>query len=118
MTQEEGLPFEASPNKCDCCGRPPMRQIFVCSSSVGAASFGFCEECIQRVAEPEFCFHYLYDFVSTDGEGLSADINGLSTYKDGAYMSWKEWVAWRQHPDNKERLDKLRDEQLTTMGQM
>ena len=68
-------------------------------------SFASCRECLSNVAEPEFCFHYLYDCVSHDGEGLADFVNELSTFKDGVYMTWTEWKAWRQDPSRKAELD-------------
>jgi hypothetical protein len=82
----------AMPN-CDVCGQPAKG---VASSTLGAISFAFCQECLNHSAEPEFMFYYLYDDVSHDGEGLSEHINDLSTWKDGRYWEWPEWLAWRK----------------------
>jgi len=97
--------------KCDCCLRE-VGETFVCSSAVGPASFAYCNECLRRNAEPELSFHYLYDFVSSDGEGLHEGIKSLCTYKAGAYVTWEDWVKWRQTEPQKATLDQKRDDDL------
>lgn len=77
---------------CDVCGQPA---IGVASSCVGPISWAFCRECLNQKAEPEFSFGYLYDEVSTDGEGLADWVSILKTFKDGRYWTWDEWVKWR-----------------------
>jgi hypothetical protein len=36
--------------KCDVCGKDDI--IYVCASSMGAVSFGYCKECLQKGLEP------------------------------------------------------------------
>lgn len=95
---------------CNVCGT--AGEVFVHSSSVGPMSFASCRECLNHHAEPAFAFDYLHDYVSTDGEGLAEWVNDLSTHVDGKYMTWAEWLAWRQHPDRKATLDAKRDADL------
>lgn len=99
---------------CDTCQREG--EVFVHSSSVGAMSIGSCRECLSKSAEPLFCFAYLYDFVSNDGEGLADHGKGLSTFMEGRYWTWEEWVAWRQHPDRKAEMDAKRDADFAAMN--
>lgn len=96
---------------CDTCKREG-RETFVHCSSVGSMSISSCRECLDRLAEPMFSFEYLYDFVSTDGDGLAEWVDGFSTFMDDRYMTWAEWKAWRQHPDRKDELDRKRDKDL------
>lgn len=96
---------------CDVCRREG-RETFVHSSSVGPMSIASCRECLEHDAEPPFSFAYLYDFVSSDGEGLADHVSALSTFMDGGYVTWAEWKAWRQHPDRKAELDAIRDKEL------
>lgn len=81
-------------NVCDCCNRKADTQV-VCSA-VGPASFAYCPECLTNRTEPLGCFYYLYDDVSDQGEGLRDDVKLLTTYKDGKYMTWDEFVAMRR----------------------
>jgi hypothetical protein len=81
-------------NTCDCCNKEGPTQVV--SSAVGPASFAYCDECIRRNAEPLGCFYYLYDDVSNKGEGLVNDVKLLTTYKDGKYITWDEFVTMRR----------------------
>nr|AIA16578.1 Unknown Function [uncultured bacterium] len=92
-------------NVCDVCQRK-VDWVGVHSSSFAAMSFASCVECLRRYAEMEGNLHYIYDYVSTKGEGLSEWVQHISTYKDGKYMTWAEWVAWRQDPIRCDELDK------------
>lgn len=104
-------------NECDVCRRTDL-PTHVASSSIGAVSWAYCTECIKHYANPELEFHYLYDWVSTDGAGLIEQVNDYVTYKDGKYITWIEWKAWRQHPDNKTRLDKLKEDEIDALTKM
>lgn len=79
---------------CNCCQRGGV--IGVASSSMGAISFAFCVPCLQQSAEPEVMFRYLYDEVSTEGEGIADWVKEMYTWKDGKYISWDEYVALRK----------------------
>lgn len=78
---------------CDVCGKP---SIGVASSSFGAISWAFCSECAHKPAEPLCAFAYLYDDVSDKGEGLREGVNDFYTFKDGAYLSWPDYVKHRR----------------------
>lgn len=82
---------------CDCCRTNPRRYV-ACSAYV-PMSFGFCEECATKLAEPETVFDYLYMYVSERGEGLRDEVNELVTFKNGRYMPWPEWLTWRREQD-------------------
>lgn len=88
---------------CDVCSRE--REVFVHSSSVGPMSFASCIECLQHRAEPAFSFHYLYDMVGVQGDGLSDWVESLETFQDERYMSWNEWVTWRRTEPQKSTMD-------------
>jgi hypothetical protein len=98
---------------CDCCGKTDT-EVHVHSSSIGAMSFASCKECLSHNTEPEFCFHYLYDFVSTDGKGLREITEQI--YKEGKYWTWDEWLKWRQTEPNKTTLDQKRDADIEAMN--
>ena len=38
-------------DKCDVCGKE-VEKIYVCASTMGAISFGYCEECLSQGLEP------------------------------------------------------------------
>lgn len=103
--------MDKSGGKCDCCSRDSP-EIHVRSSAIGPASFGYCIVCLTKMAEPEWGFHYLYDFVSSDGEGLNEGITSLQTYKNGEYITWEQWKQWRQTEPQKSELDKKRNQQF------
>jgi hypothetical protein len=96
-------------NVCDVCHREAPK-VFVHASSVGPMSFASCMECLQNYAEMEGSFHYLYDDVGTRGENLADWVVYLTTWKDGKYMKWDEWVAWRRDPVRVDELDKQAEE--------
>lgn len=79
---------------CDVCTKSEM--VGVASSSIGPVSLAFCKECLGRNAEPEWAFAYLYEDVSEEGEGLAEHVNNLTTFKDGGYVSWQDYVKARK----------------------
>jgi hypothetical protein len=88
------MPTESLPDlSCEMCGQPA---IGVASTSV-PYSAAYCRECASRGCDPLWIFHYWYDDVSTDGEGM-ADwvIECATSYMDGKYISWPEFVQWRR----------------------
>lgn len=86
-------------NICDVCNRQGTTQV-VCSA-VGPASFAYCTECLHQGTEPLGCFYYLYDDVGNKGEGLHESVKNLRTFKDGKYITWDEFVAFRRSEDGK-----------------
>lgn len=78
---------------CDVCGKP---SIGVASSSLGAISWAFCSECARKPAEPLCMFSYMFDDVSDNGNGLIDEMNDFYTFKDGAYLSWPDYVKQRR----------------------
>jgi hypothetical protein len=80
-------------DRCDVCDREGV--VGVASSSLGAVSWAFCKECLQKPAEPECMFCYLYEDVSDKGEGLIAEINSMHTFQGGVYVSWPDYVKQR-----------------------
>lgn len=78
--------------KCDVCGREGV--IGVASSSIGPMSQAYCGECAIKQAEPEWMFVYLLEDVGGGkSENLAGWVNQLSTWKDGKYLTWEEWLA-------------------------
>lgn len=77
---------------CDCCGKKDV--FVVCSSAFGPISWAYCEECYRKPAEPESGFEFLYGL--SGGDGLIEDVKSFFTFKDGAYVSWEDWLAWRR----------------------
>jgi len=78
---------------CDVCGRDA---IGVASSSLGAVSWAFCQECARKPAEPACMFQYMYHDVSDHGEGLREEMNDFYTWIDGRYVSWPEFVKMKR----------------------
>lgn len=95
MTETHAVPVIDAKMRCDVClsGRDIAG---VAASVTGAISFCYCRRCLNKQAEPEWTFEYLYSDVGHDGEGLADWVSSLSTYKNGGYWTWDEWVAWRR----------------------
>lgn len=88
---------------CDVCNRE--REVYVHSSSVGPMSFASCVECLNVRAEPAFSFHYLYDMVGNQGDGLSDWVESLTTWQNNGYMDWASWLTWRRTEPQKSVMD-------------
>lgn len=88
----------SDPLSCNVCNKPA---IGVASSSFGAVSWAFCAECMNKPAEPECMFCYLYEDVSDRGEGLRPEVNSYFTYIDGVYVSWPDYVKRRHLQESK-----------------
>lgn len=82
-----------SGSSCDVCGREPS--VGIASAASGPMSLAYCAECISRGACALFEFHYLFDFVSTDGEGLDPCIQTWIAWRDGEYIAWSDYVKER-----------------------
>lgn len=79
---------------CDVCGK--SESAGVACSAFGALSWSFCAECLAKPAEPEVAFAYLYEDVSDEGVGLAEWVDQFSTFKDGKYLTWREYVELRR----------------------
>lgn len=75
-------------SKCDVCGRSPI--LGVASSSLGPISFAFCDECIQKNAEPACMLDATLDSV---GLNVAPHVKACSTWVNGVYISWDEYVT-------------------------
>jgi hypothetical protein len=73
---------------CECCNLD--KEVWVCSSSLGPLSLAFCRECLDHKAEPEWLFRMTLDDVGADY--IAPWVRQLSTFKDGQYLSWQEWL--------------------------
>lgn len=80
--------------ECEVCHR--IGPVVVHSSAFGPVSHGYCKECESKPAEPLYMFKYLYDDVSKNGEGLAGFVQGFWTWRDGAYLSWPDYVVERR----------------------
>jgi hypothetical protein len=76
--------------KCDVCQVNPP--IGVASTHI-PYSCAYCVECLKRHADPESVFEVILQ--ETKDANLTADdvMEGLVTYKNGGYISFKEWAA-------------------------
>ncbi len=80
--------------KCDVCGVNPS--IGVASTSM-PYSCAYCKECAERGADPIIVFVCFYDDFGTNFD-LMRDPDGLVTYMDGQYVSYRDW-ALKQEKD-------------------
>jgi len=62
----------------------------VACSGLGAVSFAYCQECLDRGAEPEGMFACTAEMCGTD---VADFVKDMATFKDGAYVSWGDWIA-------------------------
>lgn len=74
---------------CDVCSKSAVG---VASSSLGAISYAYCDECLLRYAEPVTAFEITYEVTSGD---VADWVKELTTYVDGKYLTWDEWVGLR-----------------------
>lgn len=76
-------------NLCDVCRINPM--IGVCSTSI-PLSVAYCEECAARGADPELVFLCWEEDIPPNEH---CDPDGCVTFKDGKYISYREWYDAR-----------------------
>lgn len=79
---------------CDVCDKTEM--VGVVSSSFGPVSLAYCKECLEKPADAEFIFQYLYNDVGDRGEGLVKELDKFYTWREGAYISWSEYKRLSQ----------------------
>jgi hypothetical protein len=78
--------------KCDVCEvNPPVG---IASTHV-PYSCAYCFECLKRHADPECVFETIFEEIKQEGRSVDDVIDELVTYKDGKYISFKEWAAGR-----------------------
>lgn len=82
-------------NKCEVCGQ--KEPIGVACTSM-PLSVAYCEECIVRGADPEIVFECWYDDFGTRFEEMACP-DEVTTFKDGRYMSYREWATERVKHD-------------------
>lgn len=79
---------------CNCCNKDfePSNGGGVACSGLGPVSWCYCAECAVRYTEPECMFEYVYDDC---GDNVADHVRRCTTYRDGKYMTWAEYVAFR-----------------------
>jgi hypothetical protein len=75
---------------CEVCDREATT--WVHGSSLGPFSIASCRACLSEIAEPEYAFAITFE--ETGGD-VAPHVKRCSTWKDGRYMTWAEWVAAR-----------------------
>ena len=86
-------------NKCECCGVNDI--IGVASSTLGSVSHGYCQECLNRCAEPAYMLDYTID--SCNGiDNIREDIIArITTFVDGGYISFTEYATNHYKPESR-----------------
>lgn len=79
---------------CEVCGQ--HEAVGVASCSFGAMSLAYCQQCLDQKAEPLWGFDYMFTDVSDNGEGLADWWSKMTTWKDGSYLSWPDYVTLRR----------------------
>lgn len=74
---------------CDVCSKSAVG---VASSYLGAISYAYCDECLLRYAEPVTAFEITYEVTSGD---VADWVKELTTYVNGKYLTWDEWLQLR-----------------------
>jgi len=70
----------------------------VASSGLGPVSFPYCASCMVNNAEPESMFEFVYEQC---GQMVAGHVKKTFTFKDGEYISWKEWVRAKVKSEDK-----------------
>ena len=73
---------------CDVC-RNREKTTIVVSSALGPVSWAYCSDCYFNHAEPEVAFTFTYESCGTE---VAEWVKDLTTYVDGKYLTWNEWV--------------------------
>lgn len=76
-------------HKCDVCHT--NKPIGVASTSV-PLSVAYCVECAEKGADPEIVFEYFLKM----GHGPDEIMEEIVTYKDGKYITYREWYSQRR----------------------
>lgn len=92
-------------NTCDVCHRDGVAG--VAASPFVPMSFAYCEECLDKWADPTFVVEYIFFDVAEGNEAkLQPDfLDTQRTYSEDRYMTWREWLDL-----NSERILKARYE--------
>lgn len=81
----------AADNLCDVCGINPM--IGVASTSM-PLSVAYCSECARLGADPEIVFICWAEDGPTPEQHVAPD--DYITFKDGAYVTYRQWYERRR----------------------
>jgi hypothetical protein len=78
-------------SKCEVCG---FRKAVGVACTSMPYSCAFCIECLRHGADPELVFICFYDDFADQFERLADGVaDGLTTFKNGKYISYREWTA-------------------------
>ena len=78
--------------KCDVCNVNPPIGV---ASTVMPYSCAYCVECAKRFAQPDIVFACFWDDFGTDFDKMNPAYLELETFKDGRYISYREWALGR-----------------------
>ena len=81
MTMVDGL--------CDVCNVNPPIGV---ASTMIPYSCAYCRECAERNAQPDIVFACWFDDIGTDFEHMHPAALEVETFKDGRYVSYREWA--------------------------
>ncbi len=70
---------------CDVCGKP-QRDLRVCSSGLGPASFAYCTECVRRNAEPLMILVARVFFAGGPGATFEPEVLNAVTHDGTKYV--------------------------------
>ena len=72
---------------CDVCDKE--ESIGVVASSLGPISVSICQKCLEKPAEPSFCFEFIYEDCGEDC--VASWVKELYTYYDNQYLTWDQF---------------------------
>jgi len=78
--------------KCDVC--KINDSVGVVASTLGPVSNAICRTCLNKRAEFVGMFGYIYDEIGTE---VADHVKASSTFIDGKYVTWDEWVETKKN---------------------
>lgn len=95
----------SSSMRCNVCGNEE-NIVGVASSSFVAMSLCYCSECLQKPADAEMIFDYLYYMVADQNpEKLDPTIKLWFTFINGEYVSWEDYCKLQRDNPKREYLE-------------
>lgn len=86
-------------NKCEVCGINPPIGV---ASTVMPYSCAYCVECCKRFAQPEVVFECMFDDFGRDFDKVHHHYLDLETFKNGRYVTYREWIEIAHGPSPQE----------------